>query len=582
MVDPERGEQQLLAIEDPLAPSGLVTDALKALGLIEGEKIERQLIDLARIGGVPIAATAEQTERYATNRLALTDKDTQARNEFIKSLMEEAGLELLEHPLALLGVMQGKIPELEPIVLLSHADTVPNGDMYDGTLGVLGAINAAKAIQDTGIILDRSLIIAVLTGEESSRFNFACFGSQSIFLGLNDKEILSTDSQGLSIADAVGSKKVDIIKQPIFGPKGNQLPTPHAVIELHVSQDKRLEEQELDLAVVDAIAAPARYKVKFGAEEPIEPQETSFAHSRYFDLTVNGRSGHSGATPMTPGARADGLLFTSEFITDFFKSRRFKDNIAIGNIHIDGQAINKIPGITKTSFRISSDDPEEVEEILRTISKQVESYNLIGEDEADNGNRASLEEAEKPDSQAFFDQREVIDRQLSALVFVRAVNAIAADPKLAHENIVGTVGTFNTDNNGVISLGLDIRGTNKTSRDEVVQKLMNTFDMLQVFSSINFGEPLAGSGVPVELSKELVKKARGVIDKYEIGSATTMFSAAGHDAQNAARADIPTVMLFVPSRDGIAHNPNAYTTPHHLEKGVKALAALAIDLAARR
>ena len=54
----------------------------------------------------------------------------------------------------------------------------------------------------------------------------------------------------------------------------------------------------------------------------------------------------------------------------------------------------------------------------------------------------------------------------------------------------------------------------------------------------------------------------------------------GHEAQNAAKAGHPTVMIFCQSNaGGIAHHPDAYTHPENLEKGVRALAALTMRLA---
>ncbi|MEH7392501.1 allantoate deiminase [Bacillus sp. JJ1503] len=49
-----------------------------------------------------------------------------------------------------------------------------------------------------------------------------------------------------------------------------------------------------------------------------------------------------------------------------------------------------------------------------------------------------------------------------------------------------------------------------------------------------------------------------------------MHSGAGHDSQIIAPI-VPTAMIFVPSRNGISHNPLEYTSPEELATGVKAL-----------
>ena len=59
-----------------------------------------------------------------------------------------------------------------------------------------------------------------------------------------------------------------------------------------------------------------------------------------------------------------------------------------------------------------------------------------------------------------------------------------------------------------------------------------------------------------------------------------LYSAAGHDTQNVAAIGIPSVMIFIPSRNGgISHDPTEYSTPEDLENGAKVLAAIVYRLA---
>jgi N-carbamoyl-L-amino-acid hydrolase len=55
-------------------------------------------------------------------------------------------------------------------------------------------------------------------------------------------------------------------------------------------------------------------------------------------------------------------------------------------------------------------------------------------------------------------------------------------------------------------------------------------------------------------------------------------SGAGHDAQMLARV-CPSGMVFVPSRDGVSHNPAEFTEPGHLAAGTQVLADVLLDLA---
>jgi len=58
-----------------------------------------------------------------------------------------------------------------------------------------------------------------------------------------------------------------------------------------------------------------------------------------------------------------------------------------------------------------------------------------------------------------------------------------------------------------------------------------------------------------------------------------MPSGAGHDAQMIARVS-PTGMVFVPSVDGVSHNPAEYTSPEDLEAGANVLLQVMLELAA--
>src|SRR3990167_25165 len=160
------------------------------LDFIKGSDIEQNLVALARIGGTRLYDMPEiQPERYAVGRVALSESDVAARKDFIGPLMKKAGMELMEHPLALIGTLPGYEPELPPLIILSHTDSVPRADMYDGTTGVISAIKVIEAMTKNKVRNKRTIHVIALTGEESSGFNFALFGSRGIFHGLSDKEL---------------------------------------------------------------------------------------------------------------------------------------------------------------------------------------------------------------------------------------------------------------------------------------------------------------------------------------------------------------------------------------------------------
>lgn len=547
------------------------------LGLIDGQEIERRLIEIASIGGTALEPTLEQPKRYATNRPALTKADYEGRMAII-NMMEIAGLEIdNRHPLAVFGRLRGSDPERNAVMTLSHTDTVPNSDMYDGVLGVVGPIIAVEAMQEAGFKPSADIIIASLTGEESSRFNIALFGSKAIFHGLEDKDLGSRKDTDQSIREALGPG-VDITTQPFIGPKGNAIAAPGFVIETHVEQGDILARMGIDIGVVESIATPHRYEVGIG-NSPLTLDNTTYPYMKYFKLTVDGKADHSGTTPMGSQNRADGLVELANTLLPIIDSGIPALLVAIGKIEVEAEAINKVPGVTKAELRVGGNSEEELQELTEALENQIFTRNSQHRQHQTRFDDSPIALEEVDQGGQFFEPEAMRRRQKSALELVVAVNQEAEN--LANKNVVGTVGTFSTSAEGKLTLRLDIRGIDAPTRGQAIKEIKCRTKKLGTAAEINFGELLPGSGDPVELDDDLALKALDVIDQFEVGSAVSMFSAAGHDAQNAARAGLPTIMLFSPSRNnGLAHHPDAYSTPQDLEKVTRAAAALIIRLAA--
>lgn len=58
----------------------------------------------------------------------------------------------------------------------SHADSIVHGGVYDGALGVVGAIAAVAGLKEEGFQPERSIEVVQFTSEEGDRFSEVCFG----------------------------------------------------------------------------------------------------------------------------------------------------------------------------------------------------------------------------------------------------------------------------------------------------------------------------------------------------------------------------------------------------------------------
>jgi len=534
----------------------ITPEILTTIEQISGKEIEDDLVVLAQIGGTRIESNPKLIDRFSVSRLALSKEDAQARIH-LKNEMEAAGMTVEMHPLGLVGTYQGTDPEIPSIGMLSHYDSVPQAGMYDGTVGVLSAIHIVKKLNEQAIKPKKSIKVIAVTGEESARFNMALFGSKGMFTGLTDEELDLIDKQGISIRQALidlGYNPEDV-KKSLFSKEDFE-----AIIEFHVAQDNRYPDK---LCVIEAIAAPERYKLNIGEKDLKEIQHLE--SDKFYTLTIHGNTGHSGATPMGDIHRNDGLVLASEVIQNIislnqtFEQMRSKHSIIIGKINIPGEAMNKIPGRVDLNLCITGPNPKEAETLLNKILANTKCKEIV-----------ELKETKK--SGPFYQPKEMNLRLKKAIDVIKSVNTVANS--YAQNQCVGTVSTINNQD-GQIQLGIDLRGIEHTQRQKMIKQIKQ---LIYALTKLKFDKPLPGSGKPESMDEELVFLAEQLITQLDIANFIKTFSAAGHDIQNISRALIKTLLIFCPSPNGLAHNPEEYSSPDHLEWGAKTMAALVLSL----
>lgn len=554
-----------------------------SLELMSGQRIERLLIELAKIGGTRIPGSMELPERYSVNRVALSDEDFTARK-FLTNIMKNVGAEhVVQHPLGMIGYYPGTDENLPSVIIESHFDSVPKAGMYDGTVGVMTGLEVLKVFKENDIKTKRSILMIAMTGEESSGFNMGLFGSRGIALGFTDEELNQSKPGGKTIRQALEAQgqSVDMTRTPYPLDRKSQ------VIEVHVGQDDRLLKSGVDLAIIENIAAPRRFQVTIGTSKLAIQKEPVFANSSYFSVQVEGKAGHSGATPMGSENRADGFVAMSDILI-FSKEvqKRVKKELgediefSIGGLSIEGQAMNKIPGVVSAQIRISATNQETVAFVENALMDFVTQKNTeylrqpVFEKDPIRISKVTTDLK----SEVYYSSEELLQRHVRVGEIVSSVNRISNEPQYVEAKNVGTVGTYRLEE-GQIVLAIDIRGIDKTVRNEMVSKITDELSTLQEMNELRY-EELAGSGDPVAMDPKLIDLAYRAIEENNIGRVVKDFSPAGHDSQNFARAGHPVVMIFIPSRNGgIAHTPGEYSTPDDLKKGAQALAALIYNLA---
>ncbi|PNW82164.1 hypothetical protein CHLRE_06g276700v5 [Chlamydomonas reinhardtii] len=210
-------------------------------------------------------ANMSDHENPAVTRILFSPNDMLARK-FVKDLMRENHLTIREDAMGnIFGRLEGTNPAAGVVLTGSHCDAIPLAGMYDGTLGVIGAIEALAALQRAGYKPSRPIEVLMFTSEEPTRFGLSCSGSRAMAGALTPQVLESKlDSGGrhfLQVANEVGYGGVST-QDMLAATRVAEGAVSHFV-ELHIEQGPLLEREGLDIGVVTAIAAPAALEVQF-------------------------------------------------------------------------------------------------------------------------------------------------------------------------------------------------------------------------------------------------------------------------------------------------------------------------------
>src|ERR1700752_125718 len=115
---------------------------------VDGRRLNAHLTELAQFGKTP---------EGGTNRVAYSDTDLQAR-QYATKLMQDASLDVSVDPAGnIIGRRQGSVQTLQPLMIGSHIDSVPQGGSYDGQVGSMAAIEVAQTLAQNKVQLKHRL-----------------------------------------------------------------------------------------------------------------------------------------------------------------------------------------------------------------------------------------------------------------------------------------------------------------------------------------------------------------------------------------------------------------------------------------
>lgn len=269
---------------------------------------------LAEVGSYPADGGLR-----GVNRLALTDADAEGRR-LMRRWFEAAGLAVRVDRIGNVYARRaGRDRDAPPVLLGSHIDSVPTGGAFDGALGVVGALEVVRSLDDHRVETQRPVEIAFFTDEEGARFGTDMLGS-AVAVGRIPLEAAYAlrDERGLTVRD-------ELLRIGFLGDHPPRLdPPPHAYLEVHVEQGPILASRGLELGVVTGVQAIS-----------------------WHEVTLTGKSAHAGTTPMA--LRRDAGLAAARLnvqLHEMVRSGRYGADMraTMGRIESVPNRVNIVPG----------------------------------------------------------------------------------------------------------------------------------------------------------------------------------------------------------------------------------------------
>jgi N-carbamoyl-L-amino-acid hydrolase len=317
---------------------------------IDADRITRELGELARFSNSPsLEIQSPEIQSPAVTRVMLSEADIAARD-FLCDLFTKAGLDIHTDPAGnIFARWLGSEPDLPAVATGSHTDAIPHSGQFDGTVGVLGGLEAIRALKKSGFAPRRSIELVMFTSEEPTRYGIGCLGSRLMGGALEPNradELRDADDTTFSVLrERVGFEgslaDVKLHKNHY-----------HAFVELHIEQGPLLERAGLPIGIVTHIAAPAALRV-----------------------TYEGSGGHAGAVLMTD--RRDALLPAAElalFVDRAAREQGGADSVATtGVLNVHPGAVNSIPSRTYLEIDIRDIELARRDAVLTAIRNEAQA-----------------------------------------------------------------------------------------------------------------------------------------------------------------------------------------------------------------
>jgi len=268
---------------------------------------------------------------------------------WLQNEMEAAGLSTYVDAVAnVIGRREGTDASLPPIIVGSHIDTVQGGGRFDGVVGMVGALELARRLQETDTRLRHPLEIIDFTAEEPTDFGISAVGSRGMIGALRPDLLSASDAIGQTLREALTSAggSPDALAAEVRH-KGDVA----VYLELHIEQGPVLEQEGHTLGVVTGIVGIERVRV-----------------------TVTGQASHAGTTPMK--LRRDALSGAAEMVLALEALCRARQESGVvgtvGRLSVEPNAANVVPGKVEFVVEVRSIYSQIIREVMGEFGQRTE------------------------------------------------------------------------------------------------------------------------------------------------------------------------------------------------------------------
>jgi allantoate deiminase len=241
--------------------------------------------------------------------------------------------------------LEGTDENAPAVMMGSHLDTVGHGGKFDGVVGVVTAMEAARVIAEQKVAHRLPIDVVVFAEEEGARFNWGLLGS-STWTGQLDPDRLDDikDSSGIAYLEAMARAGFEVSDASLLTPEKLR-----AMLEVHIEQGAILKQKGYRIGLVEAITG-----------------------IKHLDVTITGKAGHAGTTPMDD--RSDALQAAARIIATVEEIAKEigKNTVAtVGRIACEPGQANVIPGLVRFSLDVRNPDETVLNTAVATIKQAV-------------------------------------------------------------------------------------------------------------------------------------------------------------------------------------------------------------------